>query len=85
MSPVAWAGFSSLEGKWAIILPVPHSQQPWAQPPSKRGPQFLAGFSAGPSNNILAYFALKKDLENELNDWHGVSKGFSKLLVIVQL
>lgn len=39
-------------------------------------PQFLAGFPAGHSNNILAYFALKKDLENELNDWHGVSKGF---------
>lgn len=46
-------------------------------------PQSLAGFSAGYSNNVLAYFAFKKDLENELNDWHGVSKGSSKLLVIV--
>lgn len=51
--------------------------------PKQERPHFLAGFSAGHSNNILAYFALKKDLENELNDWHGVSKGFSKLLVIV--
>lgn len=51
--------------------------------PQVERPHFLAGFSAGHSKNILAYFALKRDLENELNDWQGVSKGFSKLLVIV--
>ena len=40
LSPVASARFSSLEGKWAIILPAPHSHQPCTKPPSERGPGF---------------------------------------------
>lgn len=59
MGLVALAMFSSLERTGPLF---------WQQPfppgfhltPSLEGPQFLAGFAAGHSNNILAYFAFKR-------------------------
>lgn len=47
--------------------------------PALRG----AGFAAGHSDNILAYFAFKRGPKDELNDWHGVSNSCSNLPAIV--